>query len=101
MLSRAGANAIWEFAALHRPMLLIPLPLSASRGDQIKNAESFRKLGFARVLPQEDMTASKLLEELLACHANRAAMIQAQVQGNTQSGLQALLEQILAVAKVR
>ena len=101
VLSRAGANAIWEFAALHRPMLLIPLPLSASRGDQIKNAESFRKLGFARVLPQEDMTASKLLEELLACHANRAAMIQAQVQGNTQSGLQALLEQILAVAKVR
>lgn len=101
VLSRAGANAIWEFAALHRPMLLIPLPLSASRGDQIKNAESFRRQGYARVLPQEDLTTHKLLEELLACQANRQAMITAQVKSNAQDGLQSLLEQILLAAKKR
>ena len=36
VLTRAGANAIFEFAALSKPMLLVPLPLSSSRGDQIK-----------------------------------------------------------------
>src|SRR5699024_334085 len=35
VISRAGSNAIFEFVALRLPMLLIPLPLSASRGDQI------------------------------------------------------------------
>ena len=35
VLSRAGANALCEFQALGRPMLLIPYPKGASRGDQI------------------------------------------------------------------
>ena len=43
VLSRAGANALCEFAALKKPMLLIPLPLSSSRGDQILNAKSYRE----------------------------------------------------------
>src|SRR5690606_33532502 len=34
VISRAGANAIFEFLALDLPMLLIPLSLAASRGDQ-------------------------------------------------------------------
>lgn len=55
VISRAGANAIFEFLALQIPMLLIPLPLSASRGDQIDNAKSFQKQGFAHVLMEEDM----------------------------------------------
>ena len=36
VISRAGANAICELLALQKPNLLIPLPLTASRGDQIK-----------------------------------------------------------------
>src|SRR5699024_9786070 len=43
--SRAGANAIFEFLALNKPMLLIPLSRQASRGDQIVNAASFEKQG--------------------------------------------------------
>ncbi len=50
VLSRAGANAIFEFLALRIPMLLIPLSLAASRGDQIINANSFLKRGYAHVL---------------------------------------------------
>src|SRR5699024_9971867 len=45
VVSRAGANAIFEFLALDLPMLLIPLSLAASRGDQIDNAKSFKKNG--------------------------------------------------------
>lgn len=62
VISRAGSNAIFEFLALKKPMLLIPLPLSASRGDQILNAEYFAKKGYALVLPQEEISADRLLE---------------------------------------
>ncbi len=62
--SRAGANAIFEFLALHKPMLLIPLSLQASRGDQIVNAQSFAKQGYAKVLEEENVTKSTLIQSL-------------------------------------
>ena len=43
VVSRAGANAIFELLAMQIPMLLIPLSLGASRGDQIENAKNFQK----------------------------------------------------------
>lgn len=69
MLSRAGANAIFEFLALELPSLLVPLPKEASRGDQILNAGFFEKKGFSIVLQQSDITPEALvskLKELLA-----------------------------------
>ncbi|TNJ62588.1 hypothetical protein FE784_29640 [Paenibacillus hemerocallicola] len=50
MFSRAGANSIFEFLHLRKPMLLIPLTKAQSRGDQILTAESFRKAGYSDVL---------------------------------------------------
>lgn len=47
VISRAGANAICELLALHKPNLLIPLSANASRGDQILNARSFERQGFS------------------------------------------------------
>ncbi|HCZ9352753.1 TPA: undecaprenyldiphospho-muramoylpentapeptide beta-N-acetylglucosaminyltransferase, partial [Staphylococcus aureus] len=38
VISRAGSNAIYEFLTLRIPMLLVPLGLDQSRGDQIDNA---------------------------------------------------------------
>lgn len=64
VLSRAGATAISEFLALKKPMLLVPLPLSASRGDQIVNAKDYEKRGLAKVLPQEQMTPDSLASAL-------------------------------------
>ena len=46
VVSRAGANAICELLALRIPNVLIPLPLAASRGDQLLNAASFESQGF-------------------------------------------------------
>ena len=63
IISRAGANAIFEFLALKKPMLLIPLELG-SRGDQVLNANSFLQQGWARVLKETDLSAKKLLESL-------------------------------------
>lgn len=74
VLSRAGANAICELLYLKKPMLLVPLPLSASRGDQILNARSFEKQGFARVMEQESMTGPLLLEALASLYEDRARL---------------------------
>ena len=54
VISRAGANAIFELLALKKPNLLIPLSTKASRGDQILNANSFMKKGYSLVLLEED-----------------------------------------------
>lgn len=55
VISRAGSNTIFELASLKKPMLLIPLPKSASRGDQIENAEYFKRLGIAEIATQESL----------------------------------------------
>jgi UDP-N-acetylglucosamine--N-acetylmuramyl-(pentapeptide) pyrophosphoryl-undecaprenol N-acetylglucosamine transferase len=64
VVSRAGANAIFEFLALQKPNLLIPLSKAASRGDQILNARSFANMGYSAVLPEEDLTESSLVQSI-------------------------------------
>ncbi len=61
VISRAGANAICELLALRKPNILIPLSASASRGDQILNANSFQKQGFSYVLDEDTLTDAQLL----------------------------------------
>lgn len=74
-LSRAGANAICELLALRIPNVLIPLPAKASRGDQILNADSFKKQGFSEVLAEEDITAEGLLDIIYRTYDNRKEYI--------------------------
>lgn len=62
VISRAGANAICELLALHKPNILIPLSMEASRGDQILNAASFEKQGYSYVIREEELTSERLLE---------------------------------------
>ena len=64
VISRAGANAICELLALHKPNILIPLSAAASRGDQILNATSFRSSGYSYVLEEEAVTNTALLEAI-------------------------------------
>ncbi|MBO7747832.1 undecaprenyldiphospho-muramoylpentapeptide beta-N-acetylglucosaminyltransferase [Paenibacillus sp. MWE-103] len=74
VVSRAGSNSIFEFLALRKPMLLIPLSKEASRGDQILNAESFRKAGFCEVLQEEELTDEAFLAALGRLYAERDAV---------------------------
>lgn len=72
VVSRAGANAICELLALHKPNILIPLPASASRGDQILNAQSFSKQGFSVVLDEDsDFTEDSLYDAIINLYENR------------------------------
>ncbi|MCI1208687.1 MAG: UDP-N-acetylglucosamine--N-acetylmuramyl-(pentapeptide) pyrophosphoryl-undecaprenol N-acetylglucosamine transferase [Treponema sp.] len=64
VMSRAGANSLWECAVLGKPMLLIPLCGSGTRGDQIDNAEFFEKKHAAVVLKGRDAAAGNLRKAL-------------------------------------
>ncbi len=79
ILSRAGANSIWEAAVLHKPMLLIPLCGSGTRGDQVDNAEFFRSRGAAEVLLGEQADSQHMKEALtkLLEISNRSSYINA------------------------
>ncbi|MFD1017617.1 undecaprenyldiphospho-muramoylpentapeptide beta-N-acetylglucosaminyltransferase [Thalassobacillus hwangdonensis] len=75
IVSRAGANAIFEFLALRKPMLLIPLSRHASRGDQILNADSFVKQGYARKLEEEELTKESFMKELDHLIADKGSIL--------------------------
>ena len=60
VLGRSGAGTVWESAALGKPMILIPLSGSGTRGDQVENAQFFEKEGAALVLTGGDATAENL-----------------------------------------
>lgn len=64
ILSRAGANSIWESSVLGKPVILVPLCGSGTRGDQEDNAGYFEKAGAAVVLARENATAEKLRSAL-------------------------------------
>lgn len=64
VLSRSGSNAIFELLLVKKPMILIPLGLDQSRGDQIQNAKHFKKQGYAEVLKEEDLNLENLYEKL-------------------------------------
>ncbi|GGI42174.1 undecaprenyldiphospho-muramoylpentapeptide beta-N-acetylglucosaminyltransferase [Mammaliicoccus stepanovicii] len=75
VISRAGANAIYEFATLQIPMLLIPLGLDQSRGDQIDNAKIFEGKGFAKVLQEKEVNQSNLVRNLDQLENERETII--------------------------
>lgn len=71
VISRAGANAICELLALKKPNILIPLPASSSRGDQLLNAKSFESQGFSIVLNEDDLTEDLLVDKVHELYFSR------------------------------
>lgn len=65
VLSRAGANSLSEALVLQKPMILIPLMGSGTRGDQVENAQNLEKNKAAQVLLAEDVHADSLKKSLL------------------------------------
>lgn len=97
IVSRAGANSIFEFLALKKPTLLIPLSKNASRGDQILNAHSFEKEGFALVLEEEDMNTKTFLDKINELKNNKNKMISAMKSSGIVNGNKEVLSVILEV----
>ncbi|MFF2483042.1 undecaprenyldiphospho-muramoylpentapeptide beta-N-acetylglucosaminyltransferase [Paenibacillus sp. NPDC058071] len=101
VISRAGSNSIFEFLYMRKPMLLIPLTKEQSRGDQLLNAESFRKAGYCEVLHEERMTADTLVSEVGRLHANKDSYISLMRQEERKDTLSILFEMIKKEAKLQ
>jgi UDP-N-acetylglucosamine--N-acetylmuramyl-(pentapeptide) pyrophosphoryl-undecaprenol N-acetylglucosamine transferase len=63
IVSRSGAGAIFEIAALGKPSLLIPLPESA-QNHQLKNSYNFAAAGACIVLEESNLTPHFFLEKI-------------------------------------
>ncbi len=70
-VTRAGSNALFELLNRKIPCLVIPLPKTNSRGDQIKNAEYFSYKGAIKTLKQEELSPSVLYNEIENLYENR------------------------------
>ena len=98
VISRAGANAICELLALHKPNLLIPLSANASRGDQILNARSFERQGFSLVLEEEQLTKETLLAAVKNLYENRTTFINSMKNSGQQDSIGTIIKLIEEVS---
>ena len=64
VLSRSGANSLWECAVLGKAMVLVPLCGSGTRGDQVENARFFVDSGVALSLVGDEADSQHLQEAL-------------------------------------
>lgn len=99
VISRAGANAICELLALHKPNLLIPLSANASRGDQILNARSFERQGFSMVLEEEELNNQLLLDTIRTLYEKKDSYISAMKQSSQQDSIDTIIDLIENAAK--
>jgi len=93
VVCRGGAGTIWECASLHKPMVLIPLRGSGTRGDQVENARLFREAGAAICFTEEDSNAelspaklSQLIVSLAEDPQRRRIMGEAKIAGAGAAG---------------
>jgi len=98
VVSRAGANTLFELLAMRKPNLLIPLPMGSSRGDQILNAESFAMQGFSKLLPEGKITPERLLKEIEMLYNDReiyATNMTTHEQGDGAARVMAVLQETM------
>ena len=98
-ISRAGANAICELLALHKPNILIPLSAAASRGDQILNAKSFEKQGFSYVLEEEQLTEQTLLSAVDEVFNNRDKYVKSMAESGQMDSIGTIVKLIESQTK--
>lgn len=99
VISRAGANVLAEFLALRKPSLLIPLPKTASRGDQIQNAKSFADAGYSAVLEEKLLTTETLGAALQDMYNNRGKYISNMMESPQKDSVTTIVDIIISNKK--
>ena len=99
IISRAGANSIFEFLALKKPTLLIPLSKKASRGDQILNSKSFEKEGYSLMLEEEEIKDDILYKKILELKERKTELINNMEKSKAKNGVEAIIGVLLESIK--
>jgi len=107
VVSRAGAGALFEIACAGKPAILVPLPRSKSRGEQVRNAAFFKENGGAVVMQDDDLCGESLFEAVtrllsdektlrsMGCSASRLA------ERNGAAGIADLVQETLKLHPLR
>jgi UDP-N-acetylglucosamine--N-acetylmuramyl-(pentapeptide) pyrophosphoryl-undecaprenol N-acetylglucosamine transferase len=98
VLSRAGANSLYELVALRKPHVLVPLSRAASRGDQIENAAYAAALGWSRVLEEDAATPAALVGAVQETYDDRRAIVTRLESARLGDGTAAIVEVLLTAA---
>ena len=65
VIARSGANTLVELDALGIPAILVPIGSSASRGEQMLNAKSYKKSHLeTEIIANDDLSAGNLIEAI-------------------------------------
>ncbi len=95
VVSRAGANSIFEFLSLRIPMLLIPLVIG-SRGDQVHNAQHFENNGWCMTLSEKSLSAVDLVRAVDQLASKKDQILAKQSEYRPEAAVQKILESITA-----
>lgn len=96
VISRAGANTLFELLALRKPHILIPLSQSASRGDQVLNAHSFQNQGFSISISEEELSVDTLLTQIDLLAKNKDKYIKTMEQSKVKDAVGEIIKVIEA-----
>ena len=92
VISRAGANTIFELLALRKLNILIPLSANASRGDQVLNANSFEKSGYSMVIKEEELNSELLLKSIKDLEKNREKYLNSMKMSKIGNGVNNIID---------
>lgn len=102
VVARAGGS-IFEIAAHGRPAVLVPYPY-ATANHQMLNARFMEEAGAAVVIPDSELSAARLAQEvgkLLADAPRRASMAHAAAAVARPEAAQEIAAEVLAAARMR
>ncbi|MBS4172702.1 undecaprenyldiphospho-muramoylpentapeptide beta-N-acetylglucosaminyltransferase [Bacillus sp. FJAT-49736] len=94
VITRGGSNAIFEFLALKIPMLIIPLSLKQSRGDQILNAKAFEEKGYSLTLQEDELNEETLVKSINKLNSNKVVYKNNMKESSSGEALQILVEEM-------
>lgn len=101
VISRAGANSIFEFLMLQKPMILVPLSKESSRGDQILNAESFKTSGFCEVIQDKDLDKRVFINTIQNVYKNRNRYIDNMLKIHVDNAIYDLIKIVKDMVKAK
>ena len=99
VLSRAGANSVFELLALNKPSVLVPLTSASTRGDQLLNARYMEKKGYAKVIDQNTATPESLVAAIDEVYHAREAYAERMREDTRSDGTEAIIKIIKKAAE--
>ncbi|MCL2093556.1 MAG: undecaprenyldiphospho-muramoylpentapeptide beta-N-acetylglucosaminyltransferase [Treponema sp.] len=95
VLCRSGAGTIWECKSLNKPIVLIPLRGSGTRGDQVENARIFEEAGAAISYTGDSaQDLARIINSLAEDSEKRLKMAEARIVEKAEA-LGIIIEEIL------